>query len=567
MDIGGAGGVGNAIMWGSKLSRMQRVAAAAMGGAAVNAGLVGVEESLKPLPEWEAVLYAGAGGAFMGAAFGSLSKMPHMEPEADAIRHLSKAEVEGIEAGYGVQPLGRKGHSVGAASSGLEHSSIRTDASDYPRLADAQNAPEAALGKVRFDATGAAKRSKNPLTRMLANVLGEDAVGNADKSEVTIYTAMEDGARIARKMDSRLAAEHEAAYGAWVKEKGYGLRERDEARGVFNEEVSRAVSSVDPSDSFDPHVMKAAGATERFFHDYHAMASDPGAAIGLAGHLRPVAGFGPGAPPVRGYLPRIFDYAKVTDAYARHGLPALTEAVVAAMRRLNPEMAPELVSKVARGYVRKLRELAYGANIRTHGAMFGDDLEGIRGLLSDLDGLSPEDVENVMAQLTRPTDKASVTRAKHRVMLDENLRLEMPDGSVTSFAELFLERDIQKLTRVYNRQMSGRIGAARMRVGKELDGENHLLIDGITHDGEFDTLIQKVRAVAAEVGQDRAELESDVRLLTYLYKGLVGTPIMTRTRPWRPREGSFGSSASRVSWGRWALPRLPSWGTSWPPRA
>ena len=176
-------------------------------------------------------------------------------------------------------------------------------------------------------------------------------------------------------------------------------------------------------------------------------------------------------------------------------------------------------------------------------------------------------MENVMAQFTRPADKASVTRAKHRVMLDENLRLEMPDGSVTSFAELFLERDIQKLTRVYNRQMSGRIGAARMRVGKELDGENHLLIDGITHDGEFDTLIQKVRAVAAEVGQDRAELESDVRLLTYLYKGLVGTPIMTRTRPWRPREGSFGSSASRVSWGRWALPRLPSWGTSWPPRA
>ncbi|MCK0210069.1 hypothetical protein MWN33_18715 [Starkeya koreensis] len=518
-------GTGNAIMWGTKLNKLQRALRAGAAGAAINAGLAGAEESLKPNPEWDAVLLAGAGGAFMGAAFGSLSKMPHMAEEAAALRQLSKDTVEEVEGAYGAVPLRPRDSSAGAASSGTEHSSLRTDAADYVQHATEQNAPEAALGSVRFDATGRAKMSKNPLTRMFANVLGEDAVGSANKAEATLYSAMEDQALIARKMDARLSQEHETAYRAWVKEKGYGLGERDLARQTFNEEVAHAVSSLDPSDSFDPHVMKAAKGTERFFHDYHVMASDPGAAIGLAGQLRPVAGFGPGAPPAKGYLPRIFDYAKVTASYARHGLPALTQATAVAMRRLNPDLAPELLDKVARGYVRKMRELAYGANIRTHGAFFGSDLEGVRGLLSDLDGLSPDDVENVMAQLTRPTDKASVTRAKHRVLLDENLRLEMSDGSVTSFAELFLERDVQKLTRTYNRQMSGRIAAARMRVENVVEGERHLLIDGITHDGEFDTLIEKVRAVAAEVGQDRAELESDVNLLTYLYKGTVGIPV------------------------------------------
>lgn len=518
-------GTGNAIMWGTKLNKLQRALRAGAAGAAINAGLAGAEESLKPNPEWDAVLLAGAGGAFLGAGFGALSKMPHMAEEAAAVRRLSKDAVDEVEEAYGAVPLRLKDTSAGAASSGMEHSSIRMDATDFVQHATEQNAPRAAMGSVRFDATGRAKMSKNPLTRMLANVLGEDGVGSANKADATIYTAMEDQARIARRMDARLSQEHEAVYSAWVKEKGYSLTERALARQTFNEEVSRAVSSLDPSDSFDPHVMNAAKATDRFFRDYHEMASDPGAAIGLAGQLRSVAGFGPGAPPVKGYLPRIFDYAKVTGAYARHGLPALTGAVAAAMRRLNPDMAPELLDKVARGYVRKMRELAYGANIRAHGALFGNDLEGVRGLLGDLDGLSPEDVENVMAQLTRPTDKASVTRAKHRVLLDENLRLEMPDGTVTSFAELFLERDVQKLSRAYNRQMSGRIATARMRVENVVEGERHLLVDGITHDGEFDTLMEKVRAVAAEVGQDRAELESDVNLLTYLYKGTVGIPV------------------------------------------
>ena len=195
-----SGGVGNAIMWGSKLSRMQRVAAAAMGGAAVNAGLVGVEESLKPLPEWEAVLYAGLGGAVMGAGFGILSKMPHMQEEAATIFQAAKNGVEEIEAGYGVQPLGRKDASVGAAQ-GIEHVPLRQDANDFIRLADGENAPKTAMSAVRIDSTGAAKSSENPLTRMLGNTLGEDGVGNLDRDVPALWSATQEQARLFNAMD------------------------------------------------------------------------------------------------------------------------------------------------------------------------------------------------------------------------------------------------------------------------------------------------------------------------------------------------------------------------------
>ncbi|MFK8253274.1 hypothetical protein [Ancylobacter terrae] len=520
-----SGGVGNAVMWGTKLGKLSRVALSAAAGAGINAGLAAGEEALKPNPEWDAVLYAGAGGAFLGGAFGALSKMPHMAPETQRLRTLAAKEVEDIELAYGDPVAVRKANRSAGAAQGIEHQSIRLDADDYVRLADDENSPTAALGRARFDATGATKKSDNPLTRMTGNALGEDAVGSVDRSKATVYSAMEEQADIARRMDARLSATHEAALKAWAKERGLGVFERERARGEFNELVSRAASTVDPLDSFDAHVMKAAAATRTFFDDFHAMLSDPGAAIGLSGQLRPVAGFGPGAPPAKSYLPRIFSYDKVTEAYAKHGPAALGEAVAAAMRRLNPDLEPAYATKIGRGYVKKLRELAYGANIRTQGAMFGDDLEGLRGLLSDLPGVDPEEVENVMARLTRPNDTASVSRAKHRVLLDENLRLEMPDGTVTTFADLFLERDVQKLTAAYGRQMSGRVAMARMRVGKEVDGERHLLIDGITHDGEWDTHLQKVRAVAAEVGQDRAALEGDIRVLDYLYKSTVGTPL------------------------------------------
>ncbi|MDF2809233.1 MAG: hypothetical protein K0S56_264 [Microvirga sp.] len=516
------GGVGNAIVWGNRLRKVAGIAA--LEGIA-GAGLQTTVEQAKPVGDWSNVLVAGAGGAFIGAAFGSLSKMPHMAEEAARLHAVSQREIKAIEAEVsGASKVQLPDTSAGAAP-GIEHTSIRMDADDYVRLADEENAPSAAFGGARFDATASAKKSMNPATRMMGNALGEDAVGHVNKAKETVWTASEEQARLYRTMDTRLATSHESAFNAWAKERDLGWKAKLDAREGFNVDVSRAISTVDPTTTFDANVLKAARAAKDFYRDYHAILSDPGAAEGLSGRLRPVAGFGPGAAPVENYVTRLFNYGKVTAAYERHGLPALGEAVATAMRRLNPELAPALASKLGRGYVKKLRELAYGANIRTSGAMFGDDLEGLRGLLHDLPGVDPEDVENVMAKVTRPDDAASVSRAKHRTLLDENLRLEMPDGSVTTFADLFLERDIQKLTTAYNRQMSGAVALARMRVEKLVDGEAHLLVDGITHQGEWDTYLQKVRAVAAEVGQDKAALEADIRTLDYLYKGTAGIPL------------------------------------------
>jgi hypothetical protein len=58
-----------------------------------------------------------------------------------------------------------------------------------------------------------------------------------------------------------------------------------------------------------------------------------------------------------------------------------------------------------------------------------------------------------------------------------------------------------------------------------VDGERHLLIDGITHRGELDAYFEKLRAVADDIGQDRTALEDGIAKLDYLAKSTWGVPL------------------------------------------
>ena len=526
-----SGGVGNAIMWGRKLSRLERIAASAMGGAAINAGLAGAEEAMKPLPEWDAVLLAGAGGAFIGAGFGALSKMPHMAEEADTIMRHAKADVEEVEGKYGVQPLGRKEASVGAAQ-GIEQVPLRQDANDFIRLADGENAPRTAMSPVRIDATGAAKSSENPLTRMLGNALGEDAVGNLDREVPALWTATQEQARLQKVMDTRRAQIIEPHFKAWADARGMKRWDMLAGRRVFQTEVSRAMRNIDPTRTFDPEVMKAAAGARKWFDDYHTLAVDPGLAKGLSGSRRPVPGFDPATPPAPNYVNRVFSFRKLNDALIKYGHGTLADVTAAAMRQLQPDADPKALATISRGYIRKLRELSRAVDPRMPNAMFSGDLEGLRTLLHDLPDVAPEDVENVMAQLSRPIDKGAVSRAKHRVLLDEGLRLELPDGTATTFAELFLEEDIGKLMASYNRQMSGHIALAQVVVEKVIDGERHLLIDGLAGPGQLENILQKLAAVGDDIGQDQSKVISDANTIAYLHKSTAGVPVHDQSTQW-----------------------------------
>ncbi|CAA0110460.1 Uncharacterised protein [Starkeya nomas] len=192
---------------------------------------------------------------------------------------------------------------------------------------------------------------------------------------------------------------------------------------------------------------------------------------------------------------------------------------------MHPDMDPKALQAFSRGYVRIQREASRKLNVRAADGLFSNDLEGLRVQLQELPGMDPEAVENVMAQLTRPVDKGAVTRAKHRALLDESLRVQMPDGTVTTLAELLLEEDIGKLMASYNRTMSGQVALAQVRVEKVIDGQRHVLIDGLAGPGALENKLQKMAAVADEIDQPQAALMKDQRHIEALHKGTAGVPL------------------------------------------
>ncbi len=517
-------GTGNAIMWGTKLSRMQRVLSAGVAGAAVNAGLAGVEENLKPNPEWDAVLLAGAGGAFMGAAFGALSKMPHMAPEAQVIRETSKEAVEKTEAKYGVEPLRPKDSSVGAAQ-GIEQVPLAQDANDFIRLADGTNAPKTGMAPVRFDATGRTKASENQLTRMLGNALGEDGTGNLDKDVPALWSATQERARLQQVMDTRRALAIEPHLKAWADARGLGPFAREKARVEFQKEVTRARRNQDPTRTFDPEVLKAVKDVGRWYDDYHTLAVDPGRAIGLPGQRRPVPGFDPTVPSLPNYVNRVISHTKLGDALRRYGHNGVADAFAAAMRQAQPDIDPKALHAISRGWLTTHRKVARGMEARAADGLFSNDLEGLRAALHDIPGVDPEAIENVMATMARPVDRGSVTRAKHRVLLDEGLRIRMPDGLETTIGELLLEEDIGKLMASYNHQMAGHVALSQVLVEKVVEGQRHLLIDGLAGPGKLEHYLQKMAAVADEIDQPQAALVKDQRRIEYLHKSAAGVPL------------------------------------------
>ncbi|MDQ0510626.1 hypothetical protein [Ancylobacter amanitiformis] len=519
------GGTANAIMWGSKLSRLERVGAAALAGAGVNAGLSAAEEGLKPNSEWDQVLYSAAGGAFLGATFGALSKMPHMAEEAAEIAKGAKKDVEGIEATYSAVPLRPKDSSVGAAQ-GVEQVPLRQDANDFIRLADEENAPKAAMAPLRLlDSTGAAKKSDNPLTRMLGNALGEEPVGNIDRDIPVNWSASQEQGRLFSVMDTRRAHAIEPHFKAWADARDLGPWEREKLREAFQIEITRARRNLDPTRSFDPEVMKAVKEVAAWLDDYHALGVDPGRAIGLPGQRAPVPGFDPAIPPLPNYMNRVFSYTKLNAALAKFGHGGVADVVAASFRQMQPDIDPKALASISRGYVMVLRKLSRDMHPRAANAMFADDLEGLRGLLQDLPGVDPEAVESVMGHLSRPIDKGSVSRAKHRVMLDEGLRVELPDGTVTTFGELLLEENAGKLMASYNRQMSGQVALAQVRIEKVVDGERHVLVDGLGGPGKLDNMLEKMAAVADDIGQPQSKVRADQRQIEYLHTSTAGVPL------------------------------------------
>lgn len=483
------------------------------GGAAVPEAII---HAKKPTSTNSELLMGIAAGALLGGAFGSFAKTPAQEA-VDAA--FTKQGEDMLKA-----RLPSPQSTAGAAQASVKQP-LRTDISEIVRDgADLVDKPFG--GSVRFDLAGSLKKSDNPLVRILGNVLVEDGVRNA--KGVTPVSVSEEASKMFHKSEVRWRKSFNYAFKAYAKRTGIKPSEFRVTRTKFAKDVTEYVRSRNPMDNFESEAVSVGNEFRAMMKDFHDLAANPGIVDGST--RRAVRGFDRFTDNPH-YVPRSFDLGAIGSALEKFGTDNLARLIARGMQSVNKELSDELAQKFGHGYIQKLYSLSAGELSRNQRALAGEDMDALKQLLFDGTDLSQAELDDILLGLKKPAQGGAVPRAKKRLFYDENFGLEMgySDGSGSEFfkiSDLFMN-DADDLMKSYSRQMSGRIAMARLRVRNPKwqpgDEGSEFLIDGVTNDSEWETLMSKVIAVGAETGST-SQTRAATRNLQFAYDTIVGRP-------------------------------------------
>jgi hypothetical protein len=371
---------------------------------------------------------------------------------------------------------------------------------------------------------------RDELGRLVAN-----SVGTADGSANTVG-ASEIAHILRQRYEAKFNQLSTPAYKDWAERNGIGMMKRATRliREDFMSDVGRAIRG-DVSQT-DPAVLKMAAGVRKIFADYLKDAKDAG-----------VRGF-ENVEPRDAYLPRVFDFHSMHDIETRIGSDNLRQLVQRSIEATNDDMPEALSAKIAKAYVKRMKELRVGADIGLMQGMKWDDVGFLRQFLNDA-GLAPKEVEDVVTEMAalnarRERQTEGTPRyAKHRVALDENHSMTFRDQVAAKEGRLedvevrmsdLLENNVEALFGRYNRTVAGHIGLAKV---------------GIKHKSDFELSIAKVER---ELEGDLEELDRVRDTAEAAYALITGTPIEKSTALTRlgraARDWNFTTTMGQSGW-------------------
>lgn len=466
------------------------------------------------------LLYAGAGGAMLGSAFGALARNPAVADLAEEGALIGKKMMQDIE---GHVLAGES--SVGAAQAS-PRMAVRSDTYDW--LGNEDAVPRSFASWARIDNAGIFGRSDNVAERLLGSHLVEDAAGI--RGHVTPIAASEVQKATQLRFETRFFREIGSAFDQWAKDLNLNWAERQSREGEFRQSIADAVRNEDPSVTFHPAVGKAASTWRSLMSDYHDLLVNPGALDGTT--RRPV--LSPDVPKNDNYFPRLVNREKFQDHVTRLGDRQMGRFIAEAIVGKNPDIADELAQRIGRGWYKRLRDVQAGQELNGGRALFGEDIDGLRHALAEATDLSNDEIGTLLSRFQSQPGEGGVSRTKHRTLMDENFRGVMKDQNGASvevrLADLF-ENDALKVFTSYNRQMSGQLAMARLRIENPKwklnpDSAPQYLVDGVTKRSEWDTLVKQVAAVWDEIDPSTAGVakrDKSLARLNHVYDAITGT--------------------------------------------
>ena len=534
----GTGGLG---LPAAVAARFGRVGMIALGAAEGVAGNLATDIPLmmtNPMMGKADLMYSIGSGVVMGGAFSAFRKASPMlateNAQMDAIGHQMQRQA--------VEMAAPQSSSVGAAQAGARVQTYRLDDEDNHRLwkkVDQQF--ELVYGRARFDLSAQLMKSGSPMVRALGNYLVENAVGNR-KGKVTVISASETQRRLQRVSTAQWASTYNDQWVKYRKRKGVNIWQSADAQREFSEQIT-AWQRADgiAKDAFDPEVKAAGAQFDRIMKDWWKKAREEGITRTEFG--------------ANNYVPRIphlerarskvhqFGYDR-TGSTQRDGL---TNLFAEGIKKAQPEIEEKLARKMGYAIVDRMNKLSAGQEIGMARGLAGEDIEDFRQFLADTrlqDGgamFSEVEIEDAINVLTksRSKDKSAggSERLQHRVMMDENHSMILRDrygvAQEVSIKDFYVN-DANLLMHVYNRNMSGQIALAGLKV-PDPENPGKYLVDGIRSQSDFNRLIEQVKGVnneAAKANPTKINTEGDIKNLEFAYNAIAGIPNWNQTSDW-----------------------------------
>jgi len=516
-----SGGLADAVAEFANLGRAGRIVLQAIAGAGTNVGLAYGMSATGDQNATRDLGVSAAMGALFGSAYGLISRNPATIEDALRLRKAGQTLARSLEDNTAINAPER---SMGAAANPnadipfLNDKSLKTIQGyqvpyTYNKLFG--------VIPVRFSAAGVVKSSKSAMYRLMGGI-GLDGVGWADHS-VNDFSPAEEAELLLRQHQMRLHEVWEPAAEEYAKDQGYKVLGVARAGSDFNEQVYRYVVNKDVTAEFHEAVARVGNRIRELNADILAMAKNPGERQGLVS--RAVQGFAD-VPPNKHYMMRVYAAEKVNamrETYGDEGLMAWTRG---AIRKAQPDLSDEEIDKLAEWHVKRIAQHANGVDEKLNLALSGFDREQLKEVFHEA-GLDDERIDSLLNSVKRDSKTGADSRAKHRLLLDENYVLRGYQKRMGGTGDLALSdltvTDASLLSHIYFKHMFGRIALANWKLRNPETGE--LLVNGVTSDNEWKSLLKRAADYAMDnlPKMDAAkEIEKNTANLNYMYNSILG---------------------------------------------
>ncbi len=504
-------GVAAPLIWGNKLSRLQRAFRGGTAAAATNAMIEGYIVSQNAVKDPYDILYSASAGLVFGGALSSFGKGAEGDEFDKALSKVAKdadtaqqhevvtavnKEIVGDGSGETIE------RSVGAAENPFDKpvqvGELRADLDEALDISGERQDP--AIEKLRFDMAGFLLGSKQPTGNLLGRLLPEDPVGfRKDPTQVVAPSADLIKTNEFKAVLNDYYDVVNPAYKEWSKSEGftgvtgYFKRTMNLPRRQFMELVADAIEN--PTLPFHPAVRRAAQKQSELQRNLLGKMKDSG-----------VRG-SENIPEDLTYFSHLWDSFKFGEATHRYGDDVVQNLLTRSLINATDELNEDAASMIAKHMLDKIRRSEAGMDSGAARLFTTDQTESMRSILVEEEFMTPEEADRLLDLFQRRPD-GTPARLKRRLRFNMNETVTAFNKQTQTEEVLRLkdlqERDAEQVFTSYAGGMSGRIALARVGIKDET-----------TFNKMLNQNLAEAESMLGNAGKPRAEKENLVAQTIY----------------------------------------------------